>query len=207
MRGLTPIVKNLLILNVLMFILFQGMQVINPYLLCLYYPSSPYFQPYQMVTHMFMHANMSHLLMNMIGLYFFGPPLEHLWGGKRFLFFYLFAGFGAFILHLFVRYLELNYGALPPEAINQPMLGASGAVFGILAGFGLKFPNQRVMLLFPPIPMKAWVFVLVYAGLELFLGLGPFQTGIAHFAHLGGALFGLILILYWNKFGSQYRRR
>ena len=207
MRGLTPIVKNLLILNVIMFILFQGMQVINPLRLCLYYPSSPYFEPYQMVTHMFMHANMSHLLMNMIGLYFFGPPLEHLWGSKRFLFFYLFAGFGAFILHLFVRYLELNYGGLPVEAINQPMLGASGAVFGILAGFGLKFPNQRVMLLFPPIPMKAWVFVLVYAGLELFLGLGPFQTGIAHFAHLGGALFGLILILYWNKFGSQYRRR
>ncbi len=206
MQGLTNVVKNLLILNVLMYILFQAIQIINPLALCLYYPTSEYFQPYQLISHMFMHANISHLAMNMIGLYFFGPPLEHLWGGKRFLFFYLFAGFGAFLLHLLVRYIELNHGGLPPGAINQPMLGASGAVFGILMGFGMKFPNQRVMLLFPPIPMKAWVFVLLYAGLELFLGFGRFQTGVAHFAHIGGALFGLLLIIYWNKFGTRYRR-
>lgn len=207
MFRVTDVVKNLLIVNILMFVLFQMIQLINPLALCLYYPSSPFFQPYQLITHMFMHANLSHLLMNMIGLYFFGPPLESLWGSKRFFIYYMFSGVGAFLLHFLVRYIEISNGSVPIQVINQPMLGASGAVFGILLGFGMNFPNQRVMLLFPPIPMKAWVFVLCYAGLELFLGFGGYQTGVAHFAHIGGALFGLILILFWRySGGNQFRR-
>jgi len=174
------------------------------YFLALFYPTSEYFRPFQLVTHMFMHANISHLFFNMFGLFMFGPPLESLWGPRRFLFYYLFTGFGAMVLHLGVKYIELNMGMMPEWAINTPMLGASGAVFGLLAGYGMKFPNTMIMLIFPPIPMRAKYFVMLYAGVELFLGLSPFQTGVAHFAHLGGALFGFLLILYWRKFPSTW---
>jgi membrane associated rhomboid family serine protease len=213
MSQLTEVVKNLLIINVIMYILFHVIKIMSPIEMALFYPASLYFKPYQLVTHMFMHANFTHLLMNMIGLYFFGPPLEHLFGSKRFFIFYMFSGLGAFLLHFFMMFLQVGFFDIPQEIllnpnnpINIPILGASGAVFGLLVGFGMKFPNQRIMLLFPPIPMKAKVFVLLYAGLELFLGFGGFQTGIAHFAHLGGALFGFLLILYWDKFGNRYRR-
>lgn len=169
MQRLPDVVKNLLIINGLMFLAFQVMQLIDPYRLALFYPSSPYFQPYQLVTHMFMHANVSHLLFNMMGLYFFGPPLEYRFGPKRFLIYYLITGFGALALHLIVNYVEMNYMGVPPKSVLMtPMMGASGAIFGLLAGFAMKFPNQRIMLLFPPIPMKARTFVLVYAAIELF---------------------------------------
>ena len=104
------------------------------------------------------------------------------------------------ILYMFVKFLEINYFGMPVN-IDIPMVGASGAIFGILAGFGTKFPNQQIMLLIPPIPMKAKYFVLIYAAIELFAGLGGFQSGVAHFAHVGGALFGFLLIQYWNKTG------
>ena len=158
MSQLTDVVKNLLIINVIMYILFQVVQITNPLQLALFYPTSDFFRPYQLITHMFMHANTAHLLMNMIGLYFFGPPLENLWGGKRFFIFYMFSGVGAFLLHFFVLFIQMQYQELPLNAINIPILGASGAVFGLLVGFGMKYPNQRIMLLFPPIPMKAKVF-------------------------------------------------
>jgi len=150
-----------------------------------------------------MHGGISHLFFNMFAVFMFGPPLENLWGAKRFLFFYLFTGFGALLLHIFVKYVELESMGANPLSANIPVLGASGAVFGLLVGFGMNFPNTKLMLLFPPIPIKAKYFVTGYAVIELFLGLGSFDTGIAHFAHLGGALFGLLLILYWRKYGSN----
>jgi membrane associated rhomboid family serine protease len=221
MFRLTEIVKHLVVINVLMFVgtMLMGqpsnnlsLELINlirddfsswqRYTLAMFYPGSPYFRPYQLVTHMFMHADLGHLFFNMFALAMFGPHLENLWGGKRFLFFYLFTGFGSVLLHMLVRYLEIEFGASPMIG-NVPSLGASGAVFGVLAGYGMKFPEHRVMLIFPPIPMKARTMVILFAALELFMGLGPFQTGVAHFAHLGGALFGLLLILYWNKYGSR----
>ena len=214
MFRITEVVKNLLIINILMF--FATRMLMGDYpmyvtdfsslgrlKLAMFYPTSEYFRPYQIITHMFMHADFSHLFFNMFALFMFGPPLESLWGPKRFLYYYLACGFGALGLHMIVKFIEMNYLG-GPSFINIPMLGASGAVFGILAGFGIKFPDTRIMLLFPPIPMKARVFVLIYAGLELFLGLGPFNTGIAHFAHLGGALFGFLLIQYWDKYAKRF---
>ena len=134
----------------------------------------------------------------------FGSPLEALWGPKRFLFYYFFSGFGALLLHLIVQYIELRSGVLPPEMVNVPMLGASGAVFGLLAGYGTSFPNSVIQMLFPPIAMKAKYFVLLYAGLELVFGLQNVMPGVAHFAHLGGAVFGFLLMLYWKQFGHRY---
>ncbi len=219
MYRVTEVVKHLLIINILMFLgtawlmgeptyvyNAAGMPVMRDLgrlQLALFFPTSAYFAPYQVVTHMFMHANFQHLFFNMFALFLFGPPIESVWGPRRFLFFYFVTGLGAMFLHLFVKYLEVYHFGAPSFLLDVPMLGASGAVFGILTGYGMLFPNNRIMLLIPPIPMRAKYFVMVYAAIELFLGLGPFQTGVAHFAHLGGALFGFLLILYWRRYGSR----
>lgn len=223
MNRITDVVKHLLIINIGLFIVtifFMGepggrvmSQLVNEQLtdfslwgkfqLAMFFPSSDYFKPYQIVTHMFMHANFIHIFFNMFVLFMFGPPLEALWGPKRFLFFYFFAGFGALLLHLVVKYLEMEFMGASPLEINVPMLGASGAIFGLLIGFGMMFPETRLMLLFPPIPIKAKYFVLIIAALELFLGVSRMSAGIAHFAHLGGALFGFLLIWYWSKYGTK----
>lgn len=228
MFRITDAVKHLLLINVLMYFgtlwimgdpsghnmgaLIQE-YIVNEDMwgrlqLALFYPSSPYFRPYQLITHMFMHANLEHLFFNMFALFMFGPHLERLWGPKRFTFFYLFSGIGALALHLFVIFIQINYLSGTALAFlqlqNTPTLGASGAIFGILVGFAMKFPNVELFLLFLPIPIKAKYFVLIYAGFELFMGFSPYgNNGVAHFAHLGGALFGLLLILYWNKYGSR----
>ncbi|MCB0620247.1 MAG: rhomboid family intramembrane serine protease [Saprospiraceae bacterium] len=222
MYRITDVVKHLLIINVLMY--FGSMLLGNPagstmhdlvnevstdfslwgrYRLAMFFPTSDFFQPYQIVTHMFMHGDLGHLFFNMFALFMFGPPIEALWGPKRFLFYYLFTGFGALTLHLLASYLEMSYLGGSMYLANVPVLGASGAVFGLLAAFGLLFPNSQIMLLFPPIPMRAKYFVLIYAVIELFLGVSNFNSGVAHFAHVGGALFGLLLILYWRKYGSK----
>lgn len=211
-------------------------------MLALYFPSSEGFMPLQLVTHMFMHSRESifHIAFNMYGLYLFGSVLESLWGSKRFLFYYLFCGFGAAALHLFIKYLEYQslIGGItnPTELdtilstvykegyeialqgknytvpiilgkinglVNFPMLGASGAVFGLLAGYGMKFPNNKLGIFPLPFFIKAKYFVLIYGAIELSLGLSSYNTGIAHFAHLGGAIFGFFLIMYWNRFGSR----
>jgi len=222
MYRITDVVKHLLIINILLY--FGSMLLGTPaietmtdlinqrsgsfadwgrYRLAMFFPTSEYFQPYQIVTHMFMHSDLGHLFFNMFALFMFGPPLEMTWGPRRFLFYYLFTGFGALGLHLFVQYLEMSAPGTSSFLANVPVLGASGAVFGLLLGYGMLFPNNVIQLLIPPIPLKAKYFVIIYAGVELFLGLSSFNTGIAHFAHLGGALFGFLLILYWRRFGSN----
>ncbi len=226
MQHLTDVVKNLLIINILVYFgtslpyfdpptgelwldLVNGDSPVRTVTdwgrlqFALFGPTSVFFRPYQLVTHMFMHADLTHLLFNMFAVYMFGPPLEALLGKKKFFIYYFFTAIGALVLHLLVKYLEINFGMVSPNIVNVPMLGASGAVFGLLAGFGMKFPEQRIMLLFPPIPMKAKYFVMIYAAIELFLGVAGFNTGIAHFAHLGGGLFGFLLLLYWQKNGSR----
>ncbi len=187
-------VKHLLIINVLFFVVAHFLMPGLRHYLALHYPFTEYFQPYQLVTHMFMHADFTHLFFNMFALYMFGSALESYFGPKRFLFFYFFTGFGAVILYTFVQYLT---------GTSYSVVGASGAVFGLLAGFGTLFPNTRIMLLFPPIPLKAKYFVLIYAAIELFLGVSGRSTGVAHFAHLGGALFGYLLIVYWRRRGMN----
>lgn len=204
MERITDVVKHLLIINILMFfgtnLLGEGIRMS----LALYFPTSEYFRPFQLVTHMFMHGNLSHLFFNMFALFMFGPPLEAFWGERRFLFFYFFSGIGALALHLLVTYIELANGRIPSMAIDIPMVGASGAIFGLLAGYGMSFPNNIIQMIFPPIAMRAKYFVLIYAALELFFGLQRVMPGIAHFAHLGGALFGFLLIMYWRQFRGRY---
>ncbi|MBP7273058.1 MAG: rhomboid family intramembrane serine protease [Saprospiraceae bacterium] len=199
MNQVTDVVKNLIILNVLVFILCLAMPSLK-YQLAIFYPTSPYFQPYQILTHMFNHANFGHILFNMLGLYMFGSPVERVLGSQRFLMFYLFCGFGAIALHMGVNYVELNYmGALPEVVLNTPTLGASGAVYGLLAAVAYFYPNAEMMSLFLPIPVKAKYAVVIYICIELFMGVGRLQGGVAHFAHIGGALFGYLLLLYWAR--------
>lgn len=225
MLRITQTVKHLLLINIVMYfgtIILMGdpsgsasTALINGqtldlgewqrYSLAMFYPGSPFFRPYQIITHMFMHASIGHLFFNMFALYMFGSALEAVWGPKRFLTFYFISGLGALGLYLLTKYLEMHYFGAPQYFENVPMLGASGAVFGLLAGFGFMFPESRIVLLIPPIPIKAKYFVIIYGGIELFLGISGFSSGVAHFAHVGGALFGFLLLLYWKSKGKLYR--
>ncbi len=257
--GIPLVVKNLLIINILM--LFIGFVMRSTFgveinrVFGLYFFRSEYFQPYQFVTHMFMHGGLAHLFFNMFALWMFGRVLEGVWGSKRFLIYYFVTGVGAAVLHTFVNWIEIssmvssanafintpspelfaafiedhisrprrevydfitNWQNNPESAayINQaitmvensvrqqmniPTVGASGAVFGVLLAFGMLFPNTQLLLLFPPIPIKAKYFVIAYGVIELYLGLTRPGSNIAHFAHLGGMLFGFILIKYWSR--------
>lgn len=195
MLRITDVVKHLLIINIVLYIFTATVMPEARGMLGLAYPTSPNFQPFQIVTHMFMHANTNHLFMNMIGLFFFGPALEMSLGPKKFLFFYLFTGFGAMILQLLINYIEIQYYGGTPAGL----WGASGSIFGLLAGFAMINPNQVIRMIFPPIAMKAKYFVLIFAAIELYSGIGGANTGVAHFAHLGGALFGVLLVLFWKS--------
>ncbi|HAH23033.1 MAG TPA: hypothetical protein DCL77_04600 [Prolixibacteraceae bacterium] len=229
-----PVVKNLIIINVLMLLAsyimeMRGIDLTS--MLGLHYIQSPEFQPYQLVTHLFMHGGFMHLAFNMFALWMFGRILESVWGSKRFFIYYFVTGLGAAALHTLVNYIEFQHFAakLSPETVqmvlnqgteifnqgknfsdpdagrlnlmlNIPTVGASGAVFGILLGFGMLFPNTELMLLFPPIPIKAKYFVMGYGAIELFSGIVPHQgDNVAHFAHIGGMLFGFLMIKYWNR--------
>lgn len=209
----TGVVRHLIIINVLMFVgtyVILGQESfpriaagdesgLGRLILAAFMPGSEFFKPFQIATHMFMHGDPMHLAFNMLSLYIFGPMVEMTWGHKRFLFYYLFCGIGAYALHLGIQYWELEQAGIDPTTWNVPMLGASGAIFGIYVAFGYLFPNQVISLLFPPISLKAKYFVPIMAGLELFYGVKGYSTGIAHFAHLGGAVFGFILIMIWYR--------
>lgn len=201
------VIRHLIIINVLMFFgtnLLMSDGVIagdmGRYALAAFMPGSAYFEPYQIATHMFMHANFMHLLFNMMTLYFFGPMIEMVWGDKRFLFYYLSCGVGAYMLYMGVQYWEISRAGDDPFLSNIPMLGASGAIFGVLTAFAYLFPNQVISLLFPPISIKAKYFVPIMALLELIYGVQRMSTGVAHFAHLGGAITGILIILLWHRF-------
>ncbi len=213
-----PVIKNLIIINVLVFIaqstLGAGTNRIEN-LFALHDIHSIFFEPHQLLTHMFMHGNLTHLLFNMLALWMFGSMLENYWGGKRFLQFYLISGLGAAVLHMVVLYFEMEpivqaVKALPAhqqlEYIESPMykvniatVGASGAVFGCLAAFGYLFPNSLIYVYFL-FPIKAKWFVILYGALELSLAVqNSAGDNVAHFAHLGGAITGFIIVWIWNK--------
>ena len=237
---LPPVIKNLLIINFLMFMgttVFSNMGLNLVGYLALFFPSSPNFMPHQMITHMFMHADFGHVFFNMFTLWMFGTALENVWGAKRFLIFYMVTGLGASLVHLGVNYIEFEYlkgvlmdGGFTASDIesllangrwsdtvtvsrdqierfygiyNFPTLGASGAVFGILLAFGMTFPNQYIYLYFL-VPIKAKWFVMIFGALELFNGVVYTNSGVAHFAHLGGMLFGYFMIRHWQK--NEFRR-
>ncbi|MFZ4475027.1 MAG: rhomboid family intramembrane serine protease [Saprospiraceae bacterium] len=208
----TGVVRHLVIINVLMFVgtyILLGPERYDPYtgevlslgrmMFAVYMPGSEHFQPFQLVTYMFMHADVMHIAFNMLSLYIFGSMVEMVWGPKRFLFYYLVCGLGALALHMAVQSWELSAQGIDPRSFNGAMLGASGSVFGIYAAFAYLFPNQIISLLFPPISLKAKYFVLIMGGLELFYGVRGTDSGVAHFAHVGGALFGFIMIMIWYK--------
>ncbi|MFO7724223.1 MAG: rhomboid family intramembrane serine protease [Oceanipulchritudo sp.] len=151
------------------------------------------FYPWQILSYGFLHGNLAHIFFNMLALWMFGREIEIRWGSRRFGIYYFTCLAGAGIIQLIVGTFSLLGGGSP-----YPTIGASGGTFGILLAFGMLFPYRRVMLLFPPIPMEARYFVIIFGGLELFLGVSGLRTGIAHFAHLGGMLFGFLLILFWR---------
>ena len=207
MFQITDVIKHLLIINLIFFfgsMILDRTGVLASDMLACFYPGSVYFRPYQVVTHMFMHANIPHLFFNMFALVMLGPYVESFLGPKRFLSMYLISGFGALSLHMLIWYLQLSglSAAQYAAEMHNPSLavvGASGAVYGVLAAFAFLFPNTRLMLLFPPIPIKAKYLVLGLVAFDLFAGISGRGTGIAHFAHVGGALFGFLTLLFWRS--------
>ena len=226
MRSVPETIKQLIIINIIFYFGSQFLGDLSYDILALHYFENDKFIISQLISHMFMHGSPSHILFNMFGLWMFGSPLEQMWGKQKFLFFYFSAGLGAAALQMLVYYIqvqalydvvETNSLSLSDPAIllnymsqndynqalssfNSVMVGASGAIYGVLVAFAFSFPNSKLMLLFPPFPIKAKYFVPLLILIDLFFGLSSFSIGsIAHFAHVGGALIGLIMVLYWRK--------
>jgi membrane associated rhomboid family serine protease len=197
-----PVTTSLIVANVAMFLLFSSTgDLLSPLAL---WPlgAAQYvgigFAPWQLVTYAFLHGSMLHLLFNMFALYMFGTAIEQVFGSRRYLIYYAVCVVSAALAQLLVAKLAGGF---------YPTVGASGGVFGLLLAYGLYFPNNRVTLLFPPIPLPARVFVLIYAALELVMGVTGAQSGVAHFAHLGGMVGGFIMLRYWRGGGPTWRRK
>jgi len=224
--GMPPVVKNIIYINILMLLAYYAAASVFDIdlnrILGIYFPKSDQFRPIQILTHMFMHGGFWHLFFNMFALYMFGQVLEQVWGPRRFLIYYFVCGLGAMATHMAVMaiqyYRVLAY--ITPDQLQEvidngyvyslqmkelqtilytPTVGASGAVFGVLLAFGVLFPNTQLMLLFPPIPMKAKYFVMLYGGLEFYMAITQPGSSVAHAAHVGGMIFGYILIVIWRK--------
>ena len=193
-----PVVKNLIIINVLVYMATALLPVGNEIIrfCALWFGASPFgeFHSYQFVTYMFLHASVEHIFFNMFALWMFGRTLEYEMGSKRFLIYYMVCGVGEALIQLATAYLT---GEMPIQ-----LVGASGAVMGLLLAFGVMHPNAVIMLLIPPVPMKAKWFVVIYGVIELFLGWTGFGGNVAHFAHVGGMLWGLLLLQWWKRNGT-----
>ena len=219
--NIPPVIKNLIIINVIFFIatlVFQGMGIELAYKLGAFYFNSPYFKPWQPITYMFMHGGFAHIFFNMFALWMFGPAIEYYMGSKRFFNYYFITGLGALALQMLVQAFEVHQiiGSITlnpaidynisPEGVQKlraiyadPMVGASGAIFGVLVAFGVLYAETNLYIFFIPIPVKAKYAVIGYIVIELYLGLSQHQgDSVAHFAHLGGALVGFILLKIWQ---------
>lgn len=211
-------VKNIIIINILVMIMTYLNETLMVEKFALFYPTSPFFHWWQPVTHMFMHSGFWHILFNMYTLYIFGSTLERVWGPKKFLIFYFVTGIGAAAIHTGVEWIQMQSWITQAAEGSQsalvsihqlkmtPSLGASGAIYGVLMGYALLYPDSMLVLFFPPIPIKAKWMVLIFAAIELVTGVTGTGGGIAHFAHLGGLIFGFILIRFWKKKGTLYNR-
>jgi rhomboid family protein len=186
--SLPPATRVIIAANVVAFLLqqFAADSMLRLFAL---WPLGTLFEPWQLITYAFLHGSVAHIFFNMFALFMFGRPLEYFWGSRRFSVFYSACVVAAAATQLLTASLA---GSM------EPTLGASGGVFGLLLAFAMYFPRQRITLLFPPIPMPAWLFVTLYGVLELVLGVTNSQAGVAHFAHLGGMLGGALVILYWR---------
>ena len=221
LSSIPPAVKNIIIINVLVMIMTALNQQYMISHFALFYPTSPFFKPWQIITHMFMHGGFWHIFFNMYTLFIFGCVLERVWGTKKFLVFYFVTGIGAALLHTGVQFIESQIyisqmadGSQQAAAAYQalkytPTVGASGAIYGVLIGYAMLFPDSVLTLVFPPVSLKAKWFVLIFAAIELVTGItsagaSSIGGGIAHFAHLGGMLFGWLLILYWKQKRKMY---
>jgi membrane associated rhomboid family serine protease len=195
--SMPPASRALLFLNVAIFVVqsLTGDLLVRSFALwppaSVQFPGAPSFQLWQLLTYGFLHGGLTHLFFNMFALYMFGGEIERLLGTRRFVTYYLVCVVGAALAQLVV----VSKLALPPV----PTVGASGGVFGLLLAFGMAFPQRRIMLLFPPIPMPAWLFVTLYGLLELYLGVTGSGQGVAHFAHLGGMVAGYALLVHWRN--------
>ena len=215
----SPATTNIIIINVLVMIMIVLNEQFMIEHFALFYPASPYFRPWQFITHMFMHGGFWHIFFNMYTLWIFGSVLERTWGWKKFLVFYFVTGLGAALLHTGVQYIEAQVymsqiadgSQQAMAALHQlkltPTVGASGAIYGLLLGFAMLYPDARLTLIFPPVTLKAKWFVVIFAVIELVTGVTGIGGGIAHFAHLGGMLFGWLLIMYWKKKRTLYEYR
>ncbi len=199
MPPIPPITKALMLICTAIFALSELLGMSGPLdaWFALWPIGSGEFLPWQIVTYAFLHGSVGHLFFNMLGLWMFGAELETLWGPRRYIQFMLASAVSAALIQLLVTVLLGSIG---------PTVGASGALFGLLLAYGMLFPNRTIMPLFPPIPMKARTFVIVFGGLELLLGVVG-STGVAHFAHLGGMLGGYLMLLHWRGLGPFGRRR
>ena len=205
LENIPVVTRNLLIVNVIMYIatLINEEFMIGTF--AMFYPASPFFRWWQPITHMFMHGGFFHILFNMYTLVMFGMVVERALGTKKYLIFYFLTGLGAVALHTGVEWLEVTFlnGSLT-SAMYTPMVGASGAIYGVLVAFAMIYPQARLTLIFPPITLDAKWWVIIFIVIELVTGITGTGMGIAHFAHLGGALFGFLLIRYWRKTRQLY---
>jgi membrane associated rhomboid family serine protease len=192
-QSIPKITKNLLIINVLAYVASLVLEMRGIELAVwggLHYFESPFFRFYQFVTYLFLHGSFTHLFFNMFALWMFGCVIERVWGAQKFLLYYLVCGIGAGLCQELVQYAMDSYSLT---------IGASGAVYAILLAFGMTFPEERIFIFPLPVPIKAKWFVCFYAGIELFLAVSAAGDGVAHMAHLGGMLFGFLLIRYWQR--------
>ena len=210
-----PVTRSLLIINVIMFVATLVNENFMIRTFAMFYPASPLFRWWQPLTHMFMHGGWWHIFFNMYTLVMFGMVVERALGTKKFLILYFVTGLGAVALHTGVEWLDIHRLAASNDLAAQsdiidmlrtPMVGASGAVYGVLVAFAMLYPEARMTLIFPPVTLDAKWMVAIFIGIELITGITGTQGGIAHFAHLGGALFGFLLIWYWRKRGELWRR-
>ncbi len=218
MANVPTAIKNIIIINILVMIMtsLNGDFMYEKF--ALFYPTSPFFHWWQPLTHMFMHGGFWHLFFNMYTLYIFGSVLERVWGTKKFLIFYFVTGLGAAAIHTGVEWIEMQTwltraaeGSTSAMASIHalkmtPTVGASGAIYGVLMGYAMLYPDSMLTLIFPPISLKAKWFVLIFAAIELLTGVTGTGGGIAHFAHLGGLIFGFLLMMYWKKKHTLYSR-
>jgi membrane associated rhomboid family serine protease len=218
MSNVPAAVKNLIIINALVMVMTALNENFMYEKFALFYPTSPFFHWWQPLTHMFMHGGFWHLFFNMYTLWIFGSQLERGWGAKKFLLFYFVTGLGAALVHTGVEWLQMHnwlaeaaggsYAAqLSIHTLKMtPTVGASGAIYGVLMGYAMLYPDAMMALVFPPIAMKAKWFVLIFGAIELLTGVTGTGGNIAHFAHLGGLIFGYLLMMYWRKKRTLYNR-
>jgi len=210
------VTRNLFFVNVLVFVAYLLNKDFMMTTFALFYPTSHYFHWWQLITHMFMHGGWAHIFFNMWALIMFGSAVEQTIGSRKMLILYFVAGLGDVALHFGTMYLECLYfenqmaegvlsaGQSYARLKLTPTVGASGAIYGLLMSYALLYPQNRLTLIFPPISMKAMTWVIIFGVIELFVGIRGVADGVAHFAHLGGMLFGWLMIRYWKKKGTLF---